>query len=133
MSLFRFCSASKPSRSSLLLSTALLAASPSPSSADDAALLKLFEILRDRGSISSTEYRELIAVAKSPRTTPAASPSPAPTASTGTARLEKRIADDEKKISELDRKIADSRKKLFDLDEIVDGTSSDLLEKALEG
>jgi hypothetical protein len=133
MSLIRFYSASKPSRSSLLLSTALLAASPSPSSADDAALLKLFEILRDRGSISSTEYRELIAVAKSPRTTPAASPSPAPTASTGTARLEKRIADDEKKISELDRKIADSRKKLFDLDEIVDGTSSDLLEKALEG
>ncbi|MFO1462000.1 MAG: porin [Verrucomicrobiota bacterium] len=50
----------------LVLGWMLLAAIPSPASAADAAMLQLFKILRDRGSITPEEYQLLMELATHP-------------------------------------------------------------------
>jgi hypothetical protein len=67
-----------------------------PVQAQNAALLRLLQVLRDRGSITAQEYEEIRKVAESPQT-------PAPAGQVGA--LEKRVAEQEKTVAEIKAQI----------------------------
>lgn len=114
--------------------------------ADNAALLKLFDILKAKGSISQEEYDQLVAVAQAeeaakPAPAPAVvatAPAPATSASQAQAsarleQIEDRIAQTEAEMKELDAHIAESKKSLSELDKLSASTPKDLFEKMLDG
>jgi hypothetical protein len=112
---------------------------PSQVLADNAALLKLFGILKAKGSISQEEYDQLVAVAEADAAT-AASPAPALTSAApgqqpSMARLDamdRRISETEAEMKALDAQIAESRQSLAELDKLSADTPKELLAKMLE-
>jgi uncharacterized coiled-coil protein SlyX len=110
-----------------------------PAMADNAALLKLFEILKAKGSITQEEYDQLVAVAEASDEAPAAAAKPAAVAvAAGPAearmeQLEERIAENEAEVRALDQRIAASQKALADLDKLSAETPKELMEKMLDG
>ncbi|SKA75733.1 Phosphate-selective porin [Prosthecobacter debontii] len=115
--------------------------------ADNAALLKLFEIMKAKGSITQEEYDLLVATAKedSAKDVPSASPAPAAAPAPAVAsvesypteqrlqQMEARIAETEAEMKALDAHIAESRKSLAELDKLSAENPKDLLEKMLDG
>jgi hypothetical protein len=103
--------------------------SPYTVRASDDAMLELFKILRDRGSISTEEYAALTSLAKKDKqkevqvieSVVAQKTSPAIELS----EFEKRLKDDESLLARID-------KKLLDVDDIIDDTSA-AVDRALEG
>ena len=71
------------------IAAAILLGLAPPAEAQNQALLRLLQVLRDRGSISAQEYEEIRKVAEAPQ-------SPAPGQ---TATLEQRVADQEKAVA----------------------------------
>lgn len=111
---------------------------PTPALADNAALLKLFEILKAKGSISQEEYDQLVAVAEAskPAPTPAAATPPAPAAAPTVARLdeiEQRLEESEAEMQALDARIAESKKSLAALDKLSSESPKELMDKMLDG
>ncbi len=124
--------------------------------AADPALIELFRILRDRGSISQTEFDLLNGLASKPSTAPATDagvPTPVPAAptspslapvvsapsnaapSTPTGKSSTAAAPSTAATAEApataDETLKDFGKRLLKLESIKDGTSSELIEKAL--
>ena len=127
---------------SFRVGTALLAlftlALPPQVLADNAALLKLFEIMKAKGSITQEEYDLLVATAKedAATTAPASAPAPVDTTPASEARLqevEKRLAETEADMKEIDAQIAKSRQSLAELDKLSAETPKELMEKMLDG
>lgn len=103
--------------------------------ADNAALLKLFEIMKAKGSITQEEYDTLVAVAQSEESKPAApvvAAAPAPSAAR-LEQMERRISETEADMKEIDAQIAESRKSLAELDKLSSETPKELMEKMLDG
>lgn len=131
---------------SAALAVVLLGATPpgfaadpaSPARPQDAAMLELFKILRNRGSISQQEFDLLNNLAAPGQSAPAPEPSKSP-AVTATpppapaAPLEQRVEKTEQAVGTLGQKVEDTAKRLFKLEETTDETSSDLFQKALAG
>ncbi|HYF36461.1 MAG TPA: porin [Prosthecobacter sp.] len=121
------------------LSALVLLALPNQASADNAALLKLFEILKAKGSISQEEYDQLVAVAKESDKAEARAPAPAPAATPPAApserleQIEARLAESEAEMRALDNRIAASQKSLAELDKLSAETPKELMEKMLDG
>jgi hypothetical protein len=119
--------------------------------AADEAVSKLLDILRERGSISEEEYREIQQTLEDEdsRSTPAPTtsattepdPSTGPKDPTGSAvpeefsggPTEERLAHDEAQIRETKKELEEQKESLRRLEALADGTSSALLDKALEG
>lgn len=113
--------------------------------ADNAALLKLFEIMKAKGSITQDEYDLLVATAKSDEASkPAAAPAPVPApvepvVATGgvsearLAQMERRLSETEAEMKALDSQIAESKKSLADLDKLSAETPKELMDKMLDG
>lgn len=109
--------------------------------ADDAALLKLFEILKAKGSISQEEYDQLVEVAKASKTSSAPAPAapvvaekPAPAdVEERMDRLERRMDEREAELKVIDNRIAESKKSLAELDKLSAETPKALMEKMLDG
>jgi hypothetical protein len=126
-----------------VLSTFGMLALPPQVLADNAALLKLFDIMKAKGSITQEEYDQLVAVAtaedqKSESVPVPVQPSVATTSVSHSemARLEqmeRRISETEAEMKALDAHIAESKKSLADLDKLSSETPKDLLDKMLEG
>lgn len=112
---------------------------PGEAYADNEALLKLFEILKTKGSISQAEYDQLVAVAKAEdKPAPAGVPAPmaAPHPSTTIerqARIEDRLSESEAELRTLNAHIARSRQELAETDKLSAKNPSELMEKMLEG
>ncbi|MCW0221193.1 MAG: OprO/OprP family phosphate-selective porin, partial [Prosthecobacter sp.] len=103
--------------------------------ADNAALLKLFEIMKAKGSITQEEYDTLVVVAQSEESKPAApvvAAAPAPSAAR-LEQMERRISETEADMKEIDAQIAESRKSLAELDKLSSETPKELMEKMLDG
>ena len=97
-------------------------------------MLQLFQILRDRGSISQQEFDLLNNLTSNGPTTAATNspPSATPTTPAGdTATVEEKVQQTQKSVEALDQKVDAATKRLFALEEITDGTSSELVNKAL--
>lgn len=73
-----------------LIATVAVLILASPVEAQNEALLRLLQVLRDRGSISAQEYEEIRKVAESPQT---------PTQAGQVSALEKRVAEQEKTVA----------------------------------
>ncbi len=106
--------------------------------ADNAALLKLFEIMKAKGSITQEEYDQLVAVAAADTATmapsvPAAAPVVVAPAEARIEQMEARIAETEVEMKALDAHIAESKKSLAELDKLSSETPKDLMAKMLEG
>lgn len=113
--------------------------------ADNAALLKLFEIMKAKGSITQDEYDLLVATAKSDEASkPAAAPAPVPApvepvVATGgvsearLAQMERRLSETEAEMKALDSQIAESKKSLAELDKLSAETPKELMDKMLDG
>lgn len=104
--------------------------------ADNAAMLKLFEILKAKGSITQEEYDQLVAVAQSSeeaKPAPAPAPAPAPTSNARLEQIEERLAENEAEMKALDSQIAESKKSLAELDKLSAETPKELMEKMLDG
>lgn len=122
-----------------------LLAMPSQVMADNAALLKLFEIMKAKGSISQDEYDLLVATAKADEAAKpdvASAPAPAPVepgvavGGVSEARLvqmERRLSETEAEMKALDSQIAESKKSLAELDKLTAETPKELMDKMLEG
>ncbi|TDU81687.1 phosphate-selective porin [Prosthecobacter fusiformis] len=112
---------------------------PSQILADNAALMKLFEIMKAKGSITQEEYDQLVAVAQAEEAEAASAPpvvAVAPVAAPSMDRVEQiedRISETEAELKALDAHIAESRKSLADLDKLSAETPKDLMEKMLDG
>ena len=127
-------------RSLALVCTLGTLALPLHALADNAALLKLFEILKAKGSISQEEYDQLVAVAEADAAK-AASPAPAVAAVSSPDQpsmerldaMDRRISETEAEMKALDAQIAESRKSLAELDKLSAETPKDLMDKMLEG
>ncbi len=118
-----------------------------PARADDAAMAKLLEILRDRGWISEAECEALSRSsdpstenaaaegqaddpeASGPRAEPDAAPGQAPTLEAVAEQVE---AQDER-IARAEQELEDQKKSFLRVEQITDETSSDRFEKLLEG
>jgi hypothetical protein len=112
---------------------------PTQGMANNEALLKLFDILRAKGSITNEEYQQLVAVAEAekPSAAPATAAASEPLATAVPASrvesLEERLAENEEEMRALEQKIAESKQTLTDFKETVDDTPAELVEKALKG
>lgn len=73
-----------------LIAVAAILMMASPAAAQNEALLRLLQVLRDRGSITAQEYEEIRKVAEAP---------PGATAASQTGTLEKRVAEQEKTVA----------------------------------
>lgn len=117
-----------------------------PAQADNAALLKLFEILKAKGSISQEEYDQLVTVARSSDTRVDAAPAAGTVVTepvnsqvviaaeeTRLERIEQRIEDSELEMRKLDARIAASRQALAELDHLSADSPQELMEKMLDG
>lgn len=119
----------------------------SPAQADNAALLKLFEILKAKGSITQEEYDQLVAVARTSGSQetagtvpeggvisePVKAPAPVVVEESRLARIERRLEDSELEMRELDARIAASRRALAELDHLSADSPQELMEKMLDG
>lgn len=119
----------KQALASLLAAMTAVASYPCTAQASDDAMMQLFKILKDRGSISEQEYTALTTLAKkdrqkdvqviesvvAQRATPAGQ----------LGDFEKRLKKDESLLARINRK-------LLDVDHIIDDTSA-AVDKALEG
>jgi hypothetical protein len=119
-------------------SLGLAADPPAAARPQDAAMMELFKILRNRGSISQEEFELLTRLAASePPATAAPSPKAPALATTPaagpTAPVEQRLQQTEQAVNTLGQKIEDASKRLFKLEQHTDDTSSQLFEKALAG
>ncbi|GAA5141714.1 hypothetical protein GCM10023213_26370 [Prosthecobacter algae] len=107
--------------------------------ADNAALMKLFEIMKAKGSITQEEYDQLVAVAQAEDAKPVPAPTPVPAAAPALPsnerleQMEERLAQTEAEMKELDAHIAESKKSLAELDKLSSETPKDLMEKMLDG
>lgn len=112
--------------------------------ADNAALLKLFEIMKAKGSISQEEYDLLVATAQSDEAKEKADapPAAAPVVASHSAnapteqrlqQMEQRLAETEAEMKALDAHITESKKSLAELDKLTAETPKDLFEKMLDG
>jgi hypothetical protein len=119
------------------------AAESSAARPQDAAMLELFKILRNRGSITQQEFDLLNNLATPGQPTaaaPAAASAPAvattptpsvPASATPAAPIEQRVAQTESSVKSLGQQVEDVTKRIFKLENLTDDTSSDLFEKAL--
>lgn len=113
---------------------------PPQAMADNAALLKLFEILKAKGSISQEEYDQLVAVAQAdeakaasaPPTVAAVPPVELPSMERLDA-MDRRISETEAEMKALDAQIAESRQSLAELDKLSAETPKELMERMLDG
>lgn len=105
---------------------ALLAPLPAAAQSSNAALLKLLQILRDRGSITTAEYDELRQVAGA--TEPAASASPAPP-----VLLEARVAAQEAALAGTAQAVAIQNAAMAGLDAKAQKAATDGVRQALAG
>jgi len=141
-----FRSASRGFRPGATLAlTLVLAIIPSARSvaAADPAMAELLEVLRKRGSISQAEYDALSrtadgGAAESPAAAPvSAGPEGEAPGATGAAptleSVSEQVEHDAKRIDAVEAEVAEQKKSLLRIEEIADGTSSDLIGKALEG
>jgi hypothetical protein len=101
-------------RVALLAVVALLLASARAEASND-ALLRLLQVLRDRGSLTAQEYEEIRKVAEAPE--PAAAPPPAVDA----------------RVNTLEQKVADQDKAITGLKAATDGQTPPVVAKALAG
>ena len=112
---------------------------PPEALADNAALLKLFEILKAKGSISQEEYDQLVAVAEADEAK-AASPVPAVAAVSSPEQpsmerldaMDRRISETEAEMKALDARIAESRQSLAELDKLSAETPKELMDRMLD-
>ncbi len=104
------------------------------------ALLKLFEILHAKGSISDAEYASLLAAAEEPEEKPAPKPAVTPVASSSSASdsdarlaaLEKRVAAQDAEMRELDALI-EEQKKVLDPEVIRAKSTEAMIKDAMHG
>lgn len=116
-------------RMGLMLATAALSmvvglVATAPAHAADAAMADLLKILRERGSLTQAEYEALAGVSD-----PEEAATPAP-------KLEdvaEQVESDSERIAKAEEAIEEQKKSILRVEEIVDGTSSDAVAKALEG
>lgn len=99
----------------------------------DAALLELFRILRDRGSISQEEFDQLSKLLAGGEPAAPAAPGEPPVAATPVAPLDERMTRTEEAVDALGKQVEETGKRLFKLESMTDDTTSDLFEKALAG
>ena len=113
----------------LLAVMVAVVSSPYTVKASDDAMMQLFKILKDRGSISEQEYAALTTLAKKDQQKEVqvieSVVEKKATASGQLGDFEKRLKEDESLLARID-------KKLLDVDDIIDDTSA-AVEKALEG
>jgi hypothetical protein len=124
----------------LVLPVAAPVAAEPPAAArpQDAAMLELFKILRNRGSISQEEFDLLNRLAAPAPATPAPGAAKAPGVVTAPATapappLEQRLQATEQTVDTLGKQVEDATKRLFKVEKLADETSSDLFQKALAG
>ena len=117
-----------------------------PAWAADPAMNELLEILRRRGSITEEEYRALTST-NEPAQTPATelsgpsggaedatgAPEQDPAATTSLEAIEEKVERHEARIEKTEQAVDEQKKSILRIEEIADGTSSDLIGKALEG
>ncbi len=110
--------------------------------AADPAMTELLKILRERGSLSDAEYEALSKVAREPAgetssdaATPGATavPIPADSEPKSLEEVAQKVEVDSERIDKAEAEIEKQKKSFLRIDEIVDGTSSDLINKALAG
>jgi hypothetical protein len=114
------------------IAAVLIAATPADASND--ALLKLLQVLRDRGSLTAKEYEDIRLVAEAGEPAPpkadAAAPvpaqSPAPAPAVAAAAMPERVA-------LLEQRVADQDKALTGLKAATDGTTPPVVARALAG
>lgn len=99
-----------------LCTTTALLCSSAPAEASNEALLRLLQVLRDRGSLTAQEYEEIKLVAEAPD-----APAPAPAAA---------VPD---RVATLEQKVAEQDKALTGLKAATDGTTPPVVARALAG
>ncbi|OYW76985.1 MAG: hypothetical protein B7Z37_06295 [Verrucomicrobia bacterium 12-59-8] len=90
------------------------------------AMEKLFFILKAKGSLTQDEYDMLIAAARADekeKETKAPAAASAPAQNTGTATLEKRVAQTESKLGNLENAISNTRGQVEEISRVTDNTS----------
>ncbi|MBK7948845.1 MAG: porin [Deltaproteobacteria bacterium] len=113
-----------------------------PAQAADPAMAELLKILRERGSLTEAEYEALSGSAPA---TPPVSAAPeaeqadagtgggGPDADADTKPVEEKVEEHDARIEKAEKAIEEQKTSFLRIKEITDGTSSDLIGKALEG
>lgn len=92
-------------------------------SAADEAMLKLLKVLRDRGSLTEQEYKDLVKASEQAPVAPALSRPPS---------FEDRLAADERVLQRIESDLQQQKKAVSELKGLTDGTSSALVRNALK-